>query len=309
MKFYMAPMEGVTGYIYRNAYQSYFGNIEKYFAPFIVASEHRTMSKREINDILPENNEGLTLVPQILTNKSSDFISTAEVIRKLGYEEINLNLGCPSGTVVAKGKGAGFLARPDALNSFLEDVFEKLPVKISIKTRIGKADPEEFYELIEVFNQYPIKELTVHPRIQTDYYKNKPNWNVFKDALSLSKNPICYNGDIFTMEDYENFTRKFPSVDTIMLGRGIIRNPFLVGQIFNNAEFDTMKLKLFHDRIYEEYQKILFGDRNILFKMKELWVYMIELFPEGHKELKQIKKSQRLSDYEAAVAALFRGVV
>lgn len=264
------------------------------------------MSKREINDILPENNAGLTLVPQILTNKSADFISTAEGIRKLGYEEINLNLGCPSGTVVAKGKGAGFLARPDELNSFLEDVFAKLSVKISIKTRIGKVDPEEFYELIEVFNRYPIEELTIHPRIQTDYYKNKPNWNVFKDAVTLSKNPICYNGDIFTIEDYENFTRNFPSVDTIMLGRGLIRNPFLIDHILNNAAFDIMKLKLFHDMIYEDYKKILFGDRNILFKMKELWIYMIELFPDSHKELKKIKKSQRLSDYETAVAALFR---
>lgn len=306
MKFYMAPMEGVTGYIYRNAYQSYFGHVEKYFAPFIVASEHRTMSKREINDILPENNAGLTLIPQILTNKAADFISTAEGIRKIGYKEINLNLGCPSGTVVAKGKGAGFLARQDELDSFLEEVFAKTSVKVSIKTRIGKVDPEEFYELIEIFNRYPIEELTIHPRIQTDYYKNKPNWKVFKDALTLSKNPLCYNGDIFTIEEYENFRKEFPSVESIMLGRGLIRNPFLIAHILNNAEFDSIKFKLFHDRIFEGYKKILFGDRNILFKMKELWVYMIQLFPDSHKELKQIKKSQRLSDYEIAVAALFR---
>ncbi len=305
MKFYLAPMEGVTSYLYRNAYQNCFGFVDKYYAPFIVASEHRTMSKREINDILPENNNGLTLVPQILTNKAADFISTAKAIQLLGYEEINLNLGCPSGTVVAKGKGAGFLARPDALDSFLENIFAKLTVEISIKTRIGKVDPEEFSELIQIFNKYPIKELTIHPRIQTDYYKNRPNWNVFKEALAVSKNPICYNGDIFTKEDYAHFISKFPEVNRMMLGRGVIKNPFLVGQILNDDKIDRKKLKSFHDRIYGEYQKLLFGDRNILFKMKELWVYLIELFPDSHKELKQIKKSQRLAEYETAVSALF----
>ena len=306
MRFYMAPMEGVTSYIYRNAYHSCFGQIDKYFAPFIVASTHRTMSKRELYDILPEHNVGLTVVPQILTNKAADFINTAKSIQELGYDEINLNLGCPSGTVVAKGKGAGFLARQEELDSFLAEIFRELSIKISIKTRIGKQDPEEFYELLEIYNRYPIEELTIHPRIQTDYYKNKPNWKIFKEALQLSKNPICYNGDIFTVEDYEDFREEFPEVTTIMLGRGLIRNPFLLSQINHTAEFDISRCKTFHDSIYKEYQKILFGDRNVLFRMKELWAYMIELFPDSHKELKQIKKAQRLSDYEIAVATLFR---
>jgi tRNA-dihydrouridine synthase len=305
MKFYFAPMEGLTGYIYRNAYNASFNQIDKYFSPFIVANQGG-VKNRGINDILPEHNQGLVLIPQLLTNNAKDFIQTARVIHQLGYNEINLNLGCPSGTVVSKNKGAGFLSLKKELDSFLDEIFTESFTDISIKTRIGKDQPEEFYELIEIFNKYPVKELIIHPRIQKDFYKNKPNLHIFKEALGLSKNPTCYNGDIFTAGDYWRFTTDFPTVDTIMLGRGLLANPGLINEITNNVKLNKIILKDFHDRIYEEYQRVLFGDRNVLFKMKELWFYMIALFTNNEKYAKKIKKSERLKEYEEAVASLFR---
>lgn len=306
MNFYFAPMEGLTGYIYRNAHNAFFNNIDKYFSPFIVANQSNSFKTKELNDILPENNQGLVLIPQLLTNNAKDFIHTSKKIKQLGYNEINLNLGCPSGTVVSKNRGSGFLSKTKELDAFLEEIFSQAATKISVKTRIGKDQPEEFYNLIEIFNKYPIEELIIHPRIQKDFYKNKPNLNIFKDALTLSKNPVCYNGDIFTVKDYKKFSTNFCSVKTIMIGRGLLANPGLISAIENNTNLEKELLKNFHDKIYEDYKRVLFGDRNVLFKMKELWFYMIRMFSNNAKYAKKIRKSERLHDYNAVVLSLFR---
>ena len=268
MKFYFAPMEGVTGYIYRNAHAAYFNNVDKYFLPFIAANQHGSFTSRELNDILPEHNQGFVAVPQILTNNAEDFIRTAKQLKEYGYNEINLNLGCPSGTVVAKNKGSGFLTQTEDLDRFLNKIFAEAVTKISVKTRIGKDEPEEFYKLIEIFNKYPMEELIIHPRVQKDFYKNKPRMEVFKDAITLSTNHLGYNGDIFTVEDFKNFTEEFPSIDTIMLGRGLIANPGLINEMTSGVTLDKMVLKAFHDRLLEDYEIILSGDRHVLFKMK-----------------------------------------
>lgn len=306
MNFYFAPLEGLTGYIYRNAHHIFFNNIDKYFSPFILANQSESFKTRELNDILPENNEGIVLIPQLLTNNAKDFIHTSKKLKQLGYKEINLNLGCPSGTVVSKNRGSGFLSKTKELDEFFEEVFSSTETKISVKTRIGKDQPEEFYELIEIYNKYPISELIIHPRIQKDFYKNKPNMEVFKDAVRLSKNPICYNGDLVTTADYFNFVDRFQSEERIMIGRGLLINPNLTGEIKNQKALDKEILKEFHNKIYEDYKKLLYGDRNILFKMKELWFYMIGVFTNPEKYAKKIKKSQRLYEYEEAVSSLFR---
>lgn len=306
MKYYFAPMEGLTSYIFRNAHSTYFHNIEKYFSPFIVANQGGNFKSRDLNDILPENNTRQILIPQLLTNNAKDFIQTSERIKALGYNEINLNLGCPSGTVVSKNKGSGFLAKKEELDLFLDEIFTRSVTKISIKTRLGKDNPEEFYELIEIFNKYRMEELIIHPRIQKDFYKNKPNLKIFKEALSLSKNPVCYNGNIFTVHDYKEFVGEYADVDKIMLGRGLLANPGLVDDIIYDTKLDKNRLKDFHDTIYEDYKSVLYGEHNVLHKMKELWFYLISVFSDHEKYAKKIKKAQRLRDYDEAVSSLFR---
>ena len=306
MNFYFAPMEGLTGHIYRNAHNAFFNDIDKYFSPFIVPNQSESFKTRELNDILPEKNQGIVLIPQLLTNNAKDFIHTSKKLKIMGYNEINLNLGCPSRTVTSKNRGSGFLSKREELDVFLEEIFYEPFTKISVKTRIGKDEPEEFYELIKIFNEYPIEELIIHPRIQKDFYKNKPNLNIFKDAMVLSKNPVCYNGDIFTVKDYKEFSATFPTVGTLMLGRGLLMNPGLIGDITSNVKIDKNVLKDFHDKIYDDYKEILFGEKNVLFKMKELWFYMIQAFSDNAKYAKKIKKSERLCDYEEAVSSLFR---
>lgn len=305
MKFYFAPLEGITGYIYRNAHHRYFPGIDQYFTPFIQPNMNQCFNSREINDVLPEHNKDISLVPQILTNQAKLFINTAKKLQQMGYEEVNLNLGCPSKTVVTKMRGSGFLREPELLHSFLEEIFSNLDMKISIKTRIGLSDPKEFSDLIKIYNDFPIKELTIHPRLQSDYYKNAPNLEVFADAVSQSKNPICYNGDLFTPQIFRQFTQRFPSVDCVMIGRGLLSNPALVMQIRSNTAPAKECLRAFHDEIYAGYQSTMSGGKNVLFKMKEVWFYLIHSFASAEKYAKKIKKAEKLAVYEAIVDALF----
>lgn len=305
MKYYLAPMEGITGYIYRNFYEKFFHNIDKYFTPFIVPNQSTSLKTKEFRDVLPDNNKGLNIVPQILTNDSEGFINTTRKLQQLGYTEVNLNLGCPAGTVVSKNRGSGFLAKREELDRFLDEIYKMDDVKISIKTRIGKDSPEEFYELIKIYNKYPLEELIIHPRTQKDFYGNTPNLDVFKDALSLGNTSICYNGDIFTVEDNKKIIQTFPEVDKLMLGRGILANPGLMNEIQNNTFITKEVLKDFHDEVLNNYIDLFSEDKNAMYRMKELWGYMIYMFSDNKKYAKKIKKAQKLSDYNDAVSRLF----
>lgn len=305
MKYYLAPMEGITGHIYRNAYEKYFHNIDKYFTPFIVPNESLSLKTKELRDMLPENNEGLNIVPQILTNNAEGFVLIANKLKQLGYEEINLNLGCPAGTVVSKKRGSGFLAYPEELDRFLDEIYKINDMKISIKTRLGKERADEFYKLIEIYNKYPLEELIIHPRTREDFYGNTPNLEIFKESLKLSKHSICYNGDIFTVDNYNKIVKEFPQVDKIMIGRGILANPGLIDEIKENKFITKEILKQFHDEIFENYTILLKEDKNAMYRMKELWGYMSHIFTNNKKYYKKIKKAQKAIDYKVAVNSLF----
>jgi len=339
-KLYLAPMEGITGYVYRNALNKYFGGIDGYVTPFISPTHNKILNHKELHDILPENNKGISVIPQILANDSGLFIETARQLKEYGYNEVNLNLGCPSGTVVSKKKGSGLLADLDMLDDFLFKIYNevngKMKMDISIKTRIGKDDVDEFKSLLIIYNQYPVKLLTIHPRIQRELYKGKCHLEIFEMAVNESKNPLCYNGDINSIDDFEVISKKFPDVDNYMIGRGILRNPFLIEgikkleiqpkeqienkmkimdkgdkkeQIENKMKImdkgdktaDKKKLRQFHDEIYAGYEEIFSGDRNVLFKMKELWSYMGDNFPDDAKALKQIRKATKKETYYSAI--------
>lgn len=255
MEYYFAPMEGITGYIFRRTHHRFFPGIDKYFSPFISPGSKKVMTPRERRDILPENNEGCRLVPQILTNKAQEFCQAARELWEYGYREVNLNLGCPSGTVVSKGKGAGFLEEPEKLDRFLAEIFENVQGDISIKTRIGTENPEEFDTLLEIYKKYPVKELIIHPRLLKDYYKNKPDWKAFQKAGQKLDCPLCYNGDLFTLKRCREFTEQFPETQSLMLGRGLLRNPCLIREMKGEENLTKEKLKAFHDALCSEYEQ------------------------------------------------------
>ncbi|MBE7071349.1 MAG: tRNA-dihydrouridine synthase family protein [Ruminococcaceae bacterium] len=306
MKIYFAPLEGITNYIFRNAYNGLYGYIDKYFAPFISPSEKCPITPRERKDLIPDHNTGICLVPQLLTCRSNHFIEGAQELKTMGYTEVNLNLGCPSGTVCGKGKGAGFLPNTLELQRFLDDIYsysESDGMKISIKTRLGYFNPDEFYDLIDIFNQYPVYELIVHPRIRSDFYKGEPRKEYFAYALEHSKCPLVYNGNIYSVSDYEETKRTFGTdLDPVMLGRGLIADPSLAGKLKGNIQgTDFAKFKMFHDTLYHEYQKIMSPDINVIYKMRELWSYWQLQFEGSERDIKKLLKAKKYSEYEDAV--------
>lgn len=306
MQIYFAPLEGITGYIYRNAYEDYFGGIDRYYSPFIVTGDTGIMKNKQKKDILPENNKGISLVPQLLTNRADNFCNAVKQMEALGYREVNLNLGCPSGTVVSKGRGAGFLGKTEELQRFLESIFEKCTCQISVKTRIGVESPEEFAALLELFNQYPVCELIIHPRTRSEFYKGKPHMEIFDYAYKHSKNPVCYNGDIFSVQDCQTISEQYPELSSIMIGRGLIARPGFAG---NAEQKQTVVAKEmvqgFMGRLLADYREVMSGDIHALFKMKEIWLYLAPGFTNFEKYLKRIKKTNKLGEYQATVANLF----
>ena len=308
VKYYMAPLESVTTWIYRQAHAKIYGRLDKYFIPFLEPHEKRDFKTRELQEILPEHNENIYVVPQILTNRSEGFIKLAKALKDWGYEEINLNLGCPSKTVVTKGKGSGFLAKPEELERFLTEIFDALSgeVKISVKTRIGKEDPEEFPALLELFNKYPMEELIIHPRVQKDGYGNVPRLELYELAEKQSVNPLCYNGDLYTREQIRNFAERFPGTERLMFGRGFLRDPGLLYNEGKDSKDIFEKFWAFHDLVYEGYQERNMGDRNVLFKMKELWSYQVYQFSEPERLFKTFKKVQDCNEYEQMIRNLRR---
>lgn len=305
MKLYLAPLEGITGWIFRDAVNRCFGGFDKYFVPFIRPNQMGHLSAREKKDILPEHNQNMYTIPQILTNRADDFVRTANKLKEYGYSEVNLNLGCPSRTVVTKGRGSGFLAYPDKLDVFLGEIFESCDMKISIKTRLGMEDPEEFRRLIEIYNKYPVCELIIHPRVQKDFYRNMPDREMFGEVLPKSRSSVCYNGDIFTPEDYQNFIKDFPGVQCVMTGRGVLADPALGRRIRGGGDANKEELRRFHDMLYRGYCEEMSGDRTILYKMKELWTYLAPAFTNSKKYAKKIKKAEKCVVYESVINELF----
>ena len=291
MRYYFAPMEGLTDSVYRRLHHKHFGGVDRYYMPFLSPTIHRSLTHKEDRELPIADSEAFTAIPQLLTKVPEDFLWAAQVCMDRGYTEVNLNAGCPSGTVVSKGKGSGMLRDPAQLDAFLDLIFSRCPISISIKTRLGLENAEEFPQILEVFNRYPIKELTVHPRVRKDFYKEpvRPEWFVY--ALENSKNPLCYNGDILTKADADDVT----GVDAVMIGRGLIADPGML----TPGGTTIPKLEAFLTDLLETYTEVFGGSRNAMFRMKENWGLLHSRFDGGDKLWKRLLKTTDIAEYKA----------
>jgi len=309
MKIYMAPMEGVTNYVFRKVYIKYFTGVDKFFTPFITPHMKKGFSKSELMELNIEYNKGQYLIPQILTNSAEDFLKLVDEIKEMGYNEFNLNLGCPSGTVTSKGRGSGFLKDPDALDRFFYDIFRKKDnIKLSVKTRIGFSDYQEWDDLLKVYEKYEFSEIIIHPRLRSDFYKNNIYLPSFTQACNDLKQNIIYNGDINTLADFNNLKMQIcnDKVTGVMIGRGLVKNPLIGESIKQNKEIISIEKTVeFLDDIVEEYLTLDFGERNTLFKLKEIWGMILGNDEVYSKVLKKIRKTNTVKDYKIAVNELF----
>ena len=301
---YFAPLEGVTDAAFRRVHSAHFSGVDKYYIPFVSPTQDLVFTPREKRNILPEYNQGYTAVPQVLTRKAEHFLWAANHFADMGYTEVNLNAGCPSGTVTAKGKGSGMLTDIPALDAFLDDVCAKSPLPVSVKTRIGFTSPTEFERIMEVYNRYPISELIIHPRTRSQQYEGRANKSVYRDALAASPLKIVYNGDLFTPEDCEKHIADNEKTTALMLGRGLICNPALAQTLKGGAPITKETFIAFHDALMQAHAE--FHPRNVVFgRMKEFMKYAVCSFESFEKPRKQLRKTANMDMYLDAVHRLF----
>ena len=301
---YFAPLEGVTDTVYRQVHHAHFTGPVKYFIPFISPTQNLVLTPRERRNVDPQANAGFYAVPQVLTKNAGHFIWAANLLQELGYEEINLNAGCPSGTVTAKGKGAGLLQHPQALAWFLDEVFARTPVRVSVKTRIGFSSPEEFDALMEVYSRYPIHELIIHPRTREEYYKGAVHRDVYAAAEARLRMPLVYNGDLFTPDQCRAFEQAHLQTRALMLGRGMLANPALAQTYAGGAPLCKETLRAFHDDLLRAYQDA-YPASVVLGRMREVAKNIACCFEGAEKPLKAARKAGSLSAYQDAVTRLF----
>lgn len=301
---YFAPMEGITDHVFRGIHHRYFPGADKYYTPFFSPTSDGRFPPRDRRDFDREVNEGLPVVPQLLTRHSEDFLWAARTLADLGFGEINLNLGCPSGTVTAKGKGSGLLSDLEGLEKLLDGIFAAPPAAISVKTRLGRKDPEEFPRLLELFDRYPICELTVHCRVGEDFYKKPARPDAFALPLRESRAPVCYNGDLFSPEEVRTLLARYPQVPALMLGRGAVADPALFRRLRGGEGASRKELTEYTAALFEGYCAAFGNRRAALGRMKEIWFYLSCLFEGCEGYMKRMRKTTDPAEYENAVHRL-----
>ena len=300
MRYYFAPMEGITDSIYRRVHHKYFGGVDRYYMPFLSPTQHRCLTPREARELPKADSVGFCAVPQVLTKHSEDFLWAAAVCKDLGYEEVNLNLGCPSGTVVAKGKGSGMLRDLDALDAFLEAIYKDAPLPISVKTRIGIESANEFPKILEIYNRYPICELTIHPRVRKVFYKGGVEIQAFRYAVENSTNKLCFNGNLNSLSEINEFSSQFPMIESVMLGRGLIGDPGMLAP----GGTTVAQLEAFLDELLDEYMVAFGSARNAMFRMKENWGFLLHRFENSEKLAKRLRKTTDVAEFRSITSEI-----
>ena len=308
MNYYVAPMEGLTDRVWRQAHQKWFGWAgapAKYYAPFLSPPENRVLIKKKMAELAPEANPGAPVVPQLLAKDGALAAWMVGQLRQLGYTEVNLNFGCPSGTVTAKGKGSGMLRDLDKLDAFLAALFAEAEGPLTVKTRLGVEKPEEFAAVLEVYNRYPIAELTIHPRVMRQQYRGEADREAFAKALPECRMPVCYNGDLTTVEQLRALEAELPAVQSLMVGRGIIADPALFRQALGGPAATKEELRGYLDDLYHGYTALFGSAGCAISRMKGHWFYLIHRFEGSERLEKQLRKLREPWEYETVVNQIF----
>lgn len=302
----LAPLRGVTDALFRNTYAEFFSGIDWAIAPFLSTTRGARIKRSHLKDVLPENNQLMPVVPQVMSKQAENFMPLAMTLLDLGFDTINWNLGCPYPMVANKGRGSGLLFKPDVIDRFLNQVMSVIPNQLSIKMRLGRHLEDEIFKLIPILNRYPVKEVIIHPRTGVQMYEGTPLIDVFEQCLDRFRHRVIYNGDIIDKAGFLMLQQRFPGLDTWMIGRGAVANPFLCdeikGHLFDDRE-KTVLFKKFHNALYSRYSQKLYGPSHLLDRMKGLWAYFAKSFEDGQRLRKKINKSQKAQRYESVVNA------
>ena len=297
-KLWLAPLHGITSHTFRNTLCRHFGGIDCYMAPFLPVQPAGKFRPKVWQDIAPENNTAVPLIPQLMGNRPEQFVDTMNILHEqFGYEQFNINIGCPSSPVVRHTRGCGLMPHPDMVEAIVAAVTSKTPFRLSLKMRLGLHNADEGRMLLQRLNGYPLDFLVIHPRLGDELYEGKPHWEIFEEFCNMTHHKIVYSGDIFTKEDYLTLSKRFPKVDTWMLGRGMLQNPFLAEEIKGQ---DVSNKKERFLAFYQDLTKELLpirGEQGTLANLKELWHYFAVFMQMPDENLQQLLRICDLKEF------------
>ena len=303
----LAPFQGITGKDYRNAYARHFPGLDCVYTPFVSGVHPEKLNPVKFRDMLPRKNNVIETVPQLLSNEPAEIIAAAKFLKEEGYNHINWNMGCPFSRLANKKRGCGILPYKDEIRKMLDLIMPEIPEKLSIKTRLGYKSHNELQGLIHIFNEYPIHELIIHPRIGTQLYSGDVNLDGFEKVLTESKIPVSYNGDIYHASRYRQLQQRFPGINSWMIGRGALINPFLAAQmkgiVLSENEMRTQIMAFYKELLQVTQQRISKPVRQLGF-MKAVWYYMSGLFVEGMQYFDKIKVCRNMEEFYRAAEIL-----
>lgn len=299
--FILAPLLGVTNARFRTVFATHFNGLDLAIAPFLSLVKNQKIKSTVYRDLLPERNERLNVVPQLIGNDAAAFIQMSKALQKIGYKEVNLNLGCPMPLVAKKKRGSGLLPYPELIDEMLSGIFQEIEIDVSIKTRLGFYENTEIDSLIDIFNAYPIKSLCIHPRTGKQQYEGVVDIEKVSAIYPRLNMEIIYNGDITSVEDIKRLEKQFPSINTWMIGRAMLKNPFLIEE-YQHGELDKEeKTKRFNDFVRDFYVKQaqnIAAEKSLLNVMKDYWKYFAQFYTDSEAAFTHLKRCKTRDDFE-----------
>ena len=298
MKIYSAPLQGYTEAVWRNLHSSVFGGVDTYYTPFLRYERNEIRSK-DIRDVEQKNNTVSSLVPQIIASSPEEMQPLLQLIRAEGYDRVDINMGCSFILQAKRKRGAGILPYPDMVSALMQEVSKNKDIKFSVKMRLGWESKDEWRELMPILNDAPLCSVTMHPRLGVEQYKKSVDVDAFAEFYNECKHPLIYNGDILTLSNIKQIKERFPDLEGVMLGRGLLANPALAVEYKEEREFTNQEkatlIRAMHDKMYEELSPRLLGNTQFLSKMKPYWEYLLPDMLK--KEKKAILKSSTIEKY------------
>lgn len=308
MNLYFAPIQGYTDYAFRRIHYQLAGGVEDYFTPFV--RWEKGLRNKDRRDVGKENCEGVPTVPQIIARDETEFNALCDALQAMGWNHIDLNLGCPFPLQTGAGRGSGLLPHPDRIAALLKEMELRGDCHFSVKMRLGLSDNEEWQRVLPMLNDSCISRITLHPRIGRQQYKGGVDKEQFSRFYSLCKKPLVWNGDVASRDDILRLEKDYPLLEGIMIGRGLLALPSLAKEYKEQRDWEEKErihlLRQLHEQLFLHTRQHLEGDHQILARMHSFWEYQKERMP--HKEMKKVMKAGSVSNYCGAVGELFRAI-
>ena len=299
---HFAPLQGYTDDTYRRIHHELAGGIETYYTPF-VRMEAGGVRSKDMRDIRPEFNEGVPVVPQIIVKSMKEFDYLTNIVAEKGYHRIDINMGCPFPMQAKHGRGSGLLAHTDIVQEIASAIKERTDISFSVKMRLGWENADEWRAVLDILNDTPLHQITLHPRVGTQQYKGEVSIEAFDEFYALCKHPLIYNGDVTSVEQMQELEKKYPNLAGIMVGRGLLARPWIASEYASGIALPEHKqrtlLHEMHDRLKAHFETTANSEAQVHSRLRLFWEYMEEVL--GRKLYKKIMKAGNLKNYLGAV--------